>query len=115
MGTLNDLGTGTLKATTDTWTVTGSNAGSLTNGALGFTGMANLTDLGAGTFNLSASAAAMTGTLTSTGGSVTLGDGGEVAGNVNMNSAGALHMGTAGTVGGTVIPRRWTTVATAWR
>ena len=64
--------------------------------------MANLTDLGAGTFNLSASAAAITGTLTSTGGSVTLGDGGEVAGNVDMNSAGALHMGTAGTVGGTV-------------
>ena len=33
---------------------------------------------------------------------MTLGDGGEVGGNVNLNSAGAVHMGTAGTITGTV-------------
>ena len=40
IGTLNDTGVGTLKARSDTWTVTGAKAGNLTNGALSFTDMA---------------------------------------------------------------------------
>jgi hypothetical protein len=48
---LTDLSTGTLRATSATWTLNGSNTGSVTN-LSAFAGMGNLTDLGTGTFNM---------------------------------------------------------------
>jgi len=50
---LSGGGASTLQATSATWTLTGANAGSAT-GITGFTGMANLADLGTGIFNLNA-------------------------------------------------------------
>ena len=46
MGTLNDTAgtSGILNAASDTWTITGPNAGNLTNGAVSFTGMGTLND-----------------------------------------------------------------------
>jgi len=49
---LTDLGTGTLRATNATWTLNGANTGSVTNLSGVFAGMANLGDLGTGTFNM---------------------------------------------------------------
>jgi fibronectin-binding autotransporter adhesin len=49
---LTDLSTGTLRATTATWTLNGPNTGSVTNLSGAFAGMGNLTDLGTGTFNM---------------------------------------------------------------
>jgi hypothetical protein len=42
----------------------------------------------------------VTGNVTTVGGAVTLGGGNQVGGSVNMNSAGTLNMGTAGTITG---------------
>jgi hypothetical protein len=49
---LTDLGTGTLRATSATWTLNGSNTGTVTNLSGTFAGMGNLTDLGTGTFKM---------------------------------------------------------------
>jgi hypothetical protein len=53
---LTDFSTGTLRATSATWTLNGSNTGSMTNLSGAFAGMGNLTDLGTGTFNMHGSA-----------------------------------------------------------
>jgi fibronectin-binding autotransporter adhesin len=49
---LTDLSTGTLRATSATWTLNGSNTGSVSNLSGTFAGMGNLTDLGTGSFNM---------------------------------------------------------------
>jgi hypothetical protein len=49
---LTDSGAGTLQATNAIWTLNGSNTGSVTNLSGAFAGMANLNDLGSGTFNM---------------------------------------------------------------
>src|SRR5262249_46664102 len=49
---LADTATGTLKATGATWTLNASNTGTVSNLTGTFSGMGNLTDLGAGSFNM---------------------------------------------------------------
>src|SRR2546423_1900210 len=67
MGNLQDTGTGTLKASNATWTLKASNAGTGTNLSGAFSGVAILTDLGAGTFNMHGTGnGSITGSLVST-------------------------------------------------
>src|SRR5207302_1619044 len=49
---ITDAASGTLKATGATWTLNGANTGMVTNLSGTFSGMANLTDLAAGTFDM---------------------------------------------------------------
>src|SRR5438270_10626650 len=59
--------TGTLQATNAAWTLNAPNAGTVTNLSGTFSGMANLTDLGAGTFNMHGTGnGSITGNLVST-------------------------------------------------
>src|SRR5262249_12591593 len=60
IGNLQDTGTGTLKEANATWTITGANAGTVTNLSGSFSGMGNLQDT------------ANTGTLRATGATWTL-------------------------------------------
>src|SRR5260221_4802728 len=63
--------------------------------------MENISDAGAATVNMAGTTTGgVSGNVTTTGGSVTLGGGNQIGGNLNMNSAGTAHMGTAGTVKG---------------
>ncbi len=92
----------TIRAAGETWNLTGSNSGSLTSPGVSFSSVGTLTDTGAGVFDLSAPGASVTGNITTNGGTVTLGTGTNVVGNIAMNNAGTLNMGTAGVVSGTV-------------
>jgi hypothetical protein len=75
---LTDVSSGTLRATGATWTLNGSNTGTVSNLSGTFAGMANLTDLGTGSFN-------MHGT----------GDG-SISGNLNGGASGTMNYGGYG-------------------
>ena len=64
---ITDTGNGTLRATNAIWTLNGPNAGTVTNLSGAFSGIGNLTDLGAGTFKMHGTGnGSVTGNLTST-------------------------------------------------
>ena len=63
----------------------------------------NINDAGAATVDMSGTTTGgVSGNVTTAGGSVTLAGGNQIGGNLNMNSAGTAHMGTAGVVSGSV-------------
>src|SRR5438270_7168180 len=64
---ITDTGTGTLRATNAIWTLNAANAGTVTNLSGAFSGIGNLTDLAAGTFNMHGTGnGSITGNLVST-------------------------------------------------
>src|SRR5581483_7996510 len=72
-------------------------------GGVAVSGFESISDSGAANVDMSGTTSGgVSGNVTTSGGSVTLGAGNQVGGNVNMNNAGTLHMGTAGTVSGSV-------------
>jgi filamentous hemagglutinin family protein len=77
--------------------------GTFRAGGVNFTGLENINDFGPATVNMTGTTTGgLAGNVTAVGGTVTLGGGNQVGGNVNMNNAGTLNMGTAGTVTGSV-------------
>ena len=77
--TIADAGSGTLRATGATWNLTGSNQGTVTHLSTGFSGMANLTDLGTGDFVMHSGA------------------NGSITGNLNAGTGGTLDYSGYGT------------------
>src|SRR5205814_2848537 len=64
---ITDTGTGTLRASNAIWTLNGANTGTVTNLSGAFSGIGNLSDLGAGTFNMHGTGnGSITGNLVST-------------------------------------------------
>jgi hypothetical protein len=95
---LTDVSGGTLRATSATWTLNGTNTGTVSNLGGTFAGMANLTDLGTGTFNMHGTGdGSISGTLNGgTNGAMNYAGYG-VAVTVSLSGAAGTTTGVAGT------------------
>jgi hypothetical protein len=98
MANLTDTGTGVLKDTNATWTITGSNTGTLSDLSGSFSGMGTLTDLGSGTLK----EANATWTVTGSNAGTVTNLSGSFNGMANLQDtiAGVFNMGTSGSVSG---------------
>jgi fibronectin-binding autotransporter adhesin len=98
---LTDLSTGTLQAANATWTLNGSNTGTVSNLSGRFAGMGSLTDLGTGAFNMHGTGnGSITGNL-SGGANGSMNYSGYTGGvSVTLSGAPGSTTGVGGTRGG---------------